>query len=87
MNEKILAKDELIGKTVRITSSVDPSWTNRKGIIVDETKKTFIIEEENKYRRIAKNIACFEFKNNSKKFIIKGSEIIYRPEDRIKKVR
>ncbi len=87
MNKKMLAKDELIGNTVRIISSVDKSWNNRSGIIVDETKKTFVIKEEDKYRRIAKNIACFEFKNNSEKFTIKGSEIMYRPEDRIKKVR
>lgn len=89
MNKKRLDKDELIGKTVRVKASVDPSLKNLTGKIVDETKNTFLIKDEEDYKlkRIAKKIAVFEFKENNETVEINGSEIMYRPEDRIKKVR
>lgn len=87
MYNKMLARSELIGETVRIKSSVDPSWNNRIVKIVDETKKTFLLKEKDVLKKIAKNIAYFEFKDKSNKYLIKGSEIMFRPEDRIKKIR
>ena len=87
MNEKTLSKEELIGLTVRVNNCTDPIWVNRKGIIIDETKNTFLIQENNKNKRIAKNIANFEFKLNNHKIQINGSMISYKPEDRIKKIR
>ena len=55
---------------------------------VDETKNTFIIEtDDGKQKKIAKKTAKFEFNIEGKKIIIDGSKIVYRPEDRIKKVR
>ncbi|MEF8878908.1 MAG: ribonuclease P protein subunit [Candidatus Thermoplasmatota archaeon] len=88
MNKKTLAKGELIGRRVKIKNCDDPTWENRVGVIVDETKNTFLIENEetNEVKRIAKKIASFEFKNNDDKtVVIDGQKIIYRPEDRIKK--
>jgi len=87
MNEKILSKDEFIGLHVKIKESSDPGWKGRTGIIIDETKNTFLIEFKDQKKRIAKKIATFEFEINDKKMTIKGSKIAYRPEDRIKKVR
>jgi ribonuclease P protein subunit POP4 len=87
MDEKALAKDELIGLKVKVKESDDPSWNNISGTIVDETKNTFTIEIKDKQKMIAKKTAKFEFQIQDKKITIDGSKIMYRPEDRIKKIR
>jgi ribonuclease P protein subunit POP4 len=87
MNEKTLARDELIGLHVKIKDCKDPSWIGKSGIIIDETKNTFLIEIDDEKKKIAKNIASFEFKYKGKNITINGSKIAFRPEDRIKKIR
>ncbi|HEC72664.1 MAG TPA: ribonuclease P protein subunit [Thermoplasmatales archaeon] len=88
MDSKALARDELIGLHVQIRECTDPTWNNVAGKIIDETKNTFIIEtDDGKQKKIAKKTAKFEFNIEGKKIIIDGSKIVYRPEDRIKKVR
>ena len=88
MNHAIhLSKDELIGKHVTITQCKDPTWVNKSGIIIDETKNTFLIERKNYTKRIAKKIATFEFTYHQKKIAVNGNQLTYRPEDRIKKAR
>lgn len=87
MEKSNIIKDELIGKKVTIIKCTDSSWINQSGIIIDETKNTFLIEIGNQKKRIAKNIAIFEFEYNHKKTIIEGIRLLYRPEDRIKKAR
>ena len=87
MNEKTLAKDELIGLQVKIIKCKDSSWVGKSGIIIDETKNTFLIKTENEEKRIAKAITKFEFEKDGEKITLDGSNIAYRPEDRIKKAR
>ena len=87
MDEKTLSKDELIGLTVKIKDCSDPRWIGKSGKILDETKNTFLIEINNQQKKIAKNIASFQFNIDGKKIIINGLKIMYRPEDRIKKIR
>jgi RNase P/RNase MRP subunit p29 len=87
MNKKTLARDELIGLPVKVNQCKDPSWVKRAGIIIDETKNTFLIRIDDKNKRIAKNIATFEFKQNREGIKINGLKIAYKPEDRIKKAR
>jgi RNase P/RNase MRP subunit p29 len=85
MNQKTFARAEFIGLHVRIKECKDPNWIGKTGLILDETKNTFLIEINNQQKKIAKNIATFDFEGN--KIAIDGSEIAFRPEDRIKKVR
>lgn len=87
MDEHILVKDELIGRNVRVVQCTDPTFVNKYGIIIDETKNTFLLEIDDKQIRIAKNSAVFEFEYNQKEITIKGSRLLYRPEDRTKKAR
>jgi ribonuclease P protein subunit POP4 len=87
MQQKEYLKTEFIGKTVIIRHCTDPTWINKSGIIIDETQKTFSINLQGTAKRIAKNIATFEFNLEGKKIMIEGSRIQYRPEDRIKKAR
>ena len=87
MDEKTLAREELIGLYVTIRECADPNWINKSGLILDETKNTFLIDINNEQKRIAKQIATFEFEYHGKKIRLNGSKLTYRPEDRIKKVR
>ncbi len=87
MDKKELARDELIGLNVKIIKCTDPNWEGKKGIVLDETKNTFLLEINGEQKRIAKKSATFEFAYDDKKISLNGADINYRPEDRIKKVR
>jgi ribonuclease P protein subunit POP4 len=87
MDKKRLAREEFIGQHVTIENCTDPGWISKSGIIIDETKNTFLIEIGNDKKRIVKNTAIFRFQLNGEIIRIKGSKIMFRPEDRIKKVR
>jgi RNase P/RNase MRP subunit p29 len=87
MEHEPLISDVLIGRTVTIIECTDPSWVHQTGLIIDETQQTFLIEIEKKQKRIAKQTATFAFEYHGKKTIVKGSRLVYRPEDRIKKTR
>jgi len=87
MDEKALARDELIGLKVKIKECDDSYWNDKSGTIIDETKNTFTIEIGEQQKMIAKKTAKFEFNIEGKKITIDGSKIMYSPEDRIKKVR
>jgi RNase P/RNase MRP subunit p29 len=43
-DKKTLAREELIGLNVTIRECKDPSWIGQSGIILDETKNTFLIK-------------------------------------------
>ena len=86
-DKKTLAREELIGLNVTIRECKDPSWIGQSGIILDETKNTFLIKIKDQKKVIAKETAIFEFEYGGKKITLDGSKIAFRPEDRIKKVR
>ncbi|MEM5872771.1 MAG: ribonuclease P protein subunit [Candidatus Aenigmatarchaeota archaeon] len=86
-NEYNLVRHELIGLKVKILDSKNKSLKKIKGIVVDETYNTIIIEKKNKKRKVVpkkSTIFLFELDNN-KKVKVLGDILIGRPEDRIKK--
>ena len=87
MEHEPIISDELIGRMITIVDCTDPSWMNLSGLIIDETKHTFLIEIEKKQKRIGKKTATFAFEYHNKKTIVKGTRLVYRPEERIKKIR
>ncbi|MBN1280724.1 MAG: ribonuclease P protein subunit [Candidatus Thermoplasmatota archaeon] len=87
MQDARITSDELIGRTVTIIDCTDPTWVNRSGVIIDETQRTFLIETEQQQKRIAKQTATFAFEHHGKTIIVKGNQLVYRPEERIKKAR
>lgn len=87
MKENKIARDELIGLKVTIKECTDPKLEDVTGTILDETKNMFLINVDKKHIKIAKKIAKFQFEVDGKKIMIDGSKILYRPEDRIKKIR
>ncbi len=77
---------ELIGLEVKVIQSTDPKRIGVKGIVVDETQNTFIINN-GKEQSLPKKECEFEFDLNGEKVIIKGKEILRRSEDRTKEFR
>lgn len=87
MDDNKIGREEFIGLHVKVKDCTDPCWKGKSGIIIDETKNTFLIKIGNKQKMIAKKTATFEFKVDGRQIILNGSKIAYRPENRIKKVR
>lgn len=77
ITKKNILHHEFIGQNVKLKS--------HKGIIVDETKNTFIILEKNNEKIILKKDNMFEFNIKNEKIKINGSVITQRPFDRLKK--
>jgi len=85
MRRSELMRTELIGLEVEVLSA--PCYRGIKGVVLDETRNTLIIGSAGTERMIPKHDNEFAFTHNGNKFVIRGSEVLHRPEDRIKKVR
>ena len=82
-----LVRHELIGLECEITRSSDPTLVGRKGVVVDETKNTLVLQTEKKEIRVPKQTGVFRFRLETRWVEIDGAVITQRPEDRIKKHR
>jgi len=82
---KNLIKHELIGLEVEIAESTNKFQVGLKGLVVDETKNTLIIETEKGMKKIQKKGSTFIFKiSDEKKVKVNGNKISVRPEERLK---
>lgn len=75
-------KHEFIGLPIRIADATDATLQGVKGTIIDETKNTFVIQNDGK-KRVPKCHAVFEIDGVE----VRGDDIAYRPEDRIRKIK
>jgi len=86
--DRKLYKGLIIGKDAEITGSSDPSLVGKRGKIVDETKNTIVLKQENgKTVRIAKSIVRFSLfsKDRSQSSLtLEGQELVATPQERIK---
>jgi ribonuclease P protein subunit POP4 len=81
-----LRKHELIGLQVAIVGSADPSLVGVRGLVVDETRNTLLVEASGREKRVPKRGARFRFEVQGG-VEVDGDEILFRPEDRVKKAR
>lgn len=72
-----------ISRTLHITNSSDPTLEGISGLILNESKKTILIQSKGKDLLLAKNIIHFTLDNNAGE--IDGKLVSQRPEDRINK--
>ena len=85
MDIKELIKGELIGKKIIVLDSKNSK--KLEGMIIDETKNLFVIEDDGERKKIIKGANVFGFyesQSNTNFVKVKGSLLIGRPEDRIK---
>jgi ribonuclease P protein subunit POP4 len=81
-------KEELIGRRVTVESSTDPTLVGVTGEVLDETMKTLTVRNESGATvMIAKDTVTLAFELEGHRVEVDGRTLMFRPEDRIKKVR
>ncbi len=75
---------EWIGLEVKVVESSDPQRKELEGIVLDETQNTIILETKEGKKIAPKKECVFEFNLEGEKILIKGKEVVKRPEDRLK---
>jgi ribonuclease P protein subunit POP4 len=81
-----LARHELIGLSVIVAESTDNGLVGISGMIVDETRNTFLVETDRGLKRIPKPNTSLTFAlQNGQKVKVSGSILISQPENRINK--
>lgn len=80
-------RHEFVGLPVEVTESTHSGYIGIKGIVVDETKNTIRIEDEQGQEKvIPKKVATFRITlPDGLEVEIEGKVIAIRPENRIKK--
>ncbi len=80
-------RHEFIGLQVKVADSSHRGFEGIKGKVIDETKNTIRIEDdEGNEKIIPKKVVTFHFNlPDGNKVEIDGKIIVARPEDRIKK--
>ena len=77
-----MIKLDLIGNKIKILGYSDPNLIGKEGIIVFETRKTFLIQIPQKRITIFKGNGIFEIYYSNKKLIVPGSKLIGKLEKR-----
>ncbi len=80
-------KELFIGRRLIQVRSRHPPYERIKGIIVDETMKTLTVDTGGREVIIPKAGNSFNMDFGGKAAWIEGRRVMYRPEDRIKKVK
>ena len=79
---------EFIGLHCEIVSSLSIFLNNIKGIVIDETLNTLILDTEKGIKKIPKKNTKFKFTipETKKELIVNGNDIINLPENRPKRI-
>lgn len=81
-----IVQHEFIGLQTKVVKSSNPSILGISGKVINETRKTFVILDNDKKKVVIKDIAVFNFILPDGTVVeIDGKVVIGRPEDRIKK--
>ncbi len=84
---KNILKGELIGTNTRVAEAKNKSNAGLAGKIIDETKNTITIKTKDGKKMLMKNQVVLEIEKQGTRFLVDGSLLCSRPEDRIKKSR
>lgn len=80
-------KELFIGRKLVGVRSRHPPYEKVRGMIVNETMKTVTVDTEGREILLPKAGNLFGMDFDGKTIWIEGRRILYRPEDRIKKVK
>lgn len=76
-----IIRQERIGQTVRVLDSSCKDVRDLRGVVVDETKFTFLIQTERGPKRVPKKGARFSFPFG----VLDGNDIQNAPSERLKR--
>jgi ribonuclease P protein subunit POP4 len=85
MRPRDTLKGELIGLEIEIVNARNRSLVGLQGTIVDETRNTLTIMQENKEKKLIKDQITFTTSINNQKITINGEDLVGRSEERLKK--
>lgn len=86
ISERNIIQHELIGLTAEVANSTNSLSIGIKGMVVDETNHTLLIEGKQKEKRVFKKSSKFIFNlPNQKRVEVEGALLEGRPWDRVKK--
>ena len=81
-----IVQHEFIGLDVMVVKSSNPHTVGISGKVVDETRNTFTILQNDNRKVVVKDTSVFDFVMSDGTVVeIDGKVIMGRPEDRIKK--
>lgn len=81
-----IRKHELIGLDVAVSAAADPSLVGLRGVVRDETRNTLVVETARGEKTVPKHGTTFTFDVPGGARIV-GDDLLFRPEDRIRKAR
>ena len=81
-----LRKHELIGLSVVVSAATDPGLVGVRGVVTDETRNTLTVETAKGEKRVPKHGVSFTFEVQGG-VRVDGDDLLFRPEDRIKRAR
>jgi len=93
ITSKNILGHEIIGLEVKVIKSTDHAREGINGVVVDETLNTIIVlglhgKKTTKEKFVLPKKECeLEFDLKDEKVIVKGNDLIKRPEDRVKEYR
>ncbi len=83
-----LLQHELIGLRMKVLDASDPNLVGKEGVIVDETRNTIDLKENKEIKKVPKKESTIRITiPKGEKVKVKGTELVARPEDRVKKLR
>jgi RNase P/RNase MRP subunit p29 len=86
INADNIRAHELIGLELTIAIANDPTLKGLTGIIRDETRNTLQVEARGRLLRVPKAGTSFSLRlPTGDSLLVVGTQIMYRPEDRVKK--
>jgi len=81
-----ITQSELIGLKAKVTKSTNHDSIGITGTVIDETRNTLIIRQNNSDKVVPKETTVFQFTiSNGSVVEVEGNVIMGRPEDRVKK--
>ena len=85
MQPQDVLKYELIGLEIEVVDARNAQLKGLRGKIINETRNTLTIEDNNITKRLIKNQVTFTTKINNRKVVIDGALLVGRSEERLKK--
>ena len=85
MNVKDFLRHELIGLKMEVIDSKNKNLIGLKGIIIDETRNTLTIKDNDKIKTLLKEQVTLKIYAEDHEIKINGELLVGRPEDRLKK--
>ena len=84
MKLKEVLQGEFIGKTIKVVDATNKNLIGIKGVIVDETKNLFELDNG---KKLVKEQITITMNIEHETITLEGKHIVGRPEERLKKVK